>query len=467
MPEPTRAAIQDEPNSVFRTTAVPVERVLLPPTVREAAPRRRMATLFEPITGLPNRHALLGELAAHAPGKRRMAQNKGPVVIVIELGRLRQIRDIFGPDAELAAILTLTRRLKGLRVKGSTLARTGREEFTFLLPSGSAAKARLLAKRVEEKLSLPLSCEGHAVLPGGRVGISAWSDETESPADLLAGARLAADRSWGSRSAVFEDQVRTKAASWLCFEADLSLAAERGQLRLDYQPLISIEDGEVTGLEALLRWEHPELGSVPPDEIIPIAEQSGLILPIGDWVLRTACRQMAKWQEQFSQARQMKLSVNVSGRQVQQPDFASEVQDVLEATGLSPSCLCLELTETVAVDQPEALARLAELRRQGVQIHLDDFGSGYSNLGALSELPIDCLKLDRTLLKQVASDDRSLQVLNATIALARQLGLGITLEGIETPEQVASIRSLDCQTGQGFFYHRPMNSNGIEALLAA
>ena len=329
---------------------------------------------------------------------------------------------------------------------------------------------RLLALDVERALRQPITIDGHAVLPIPRIGIASRADASPDGRQLLWKARLAADSpsEFGARRATqFRDSLLVETIDRMQLEAELSLAIENGELRLEYQPIISIETSEITGFEALLRWDHPLHGTILPDEVIPMAEETGLIGPIGDWVLTEATRQMATWQQRFPGSEGMTMNVNLSCHQLEQPDLVHRVLQALRSTGLEPATLRLELTEEMVVTNEAAIERLEELQRHGIEIQLDDFGSGYSSLEHLSRLPIDSLKLDRAFVERCETDARSATVLHAIVELARELDLSVTAEGIETLEQAERIRALACETGQGFFFHRPLNEEAAEQLLVA
>jgi EAL domain-containing protein (putative c-di-GMP-specific phosphodiesterase class I) len=251
-------------------------------------------------------------------------------------------------------------------------------------------------------------------------------------------------------------------------ESDLRRAVDRGELRLHYQPLVDLVTGAVLGMEALLRWQHPVRGLVPPLSFIPLAEETGLILPIGRWVLQTACEQVRDWQRRFPSVSSLVLSVNLSARQFAQADLVGEVASVLDHTGLDPAALELEITESVVMDESEAsVERLRALRALGVKLVLDDFGTGYSSLSYLRRLPLDTIKIDRSFVNGLGEDAANLPIVQAVISLAHGLGIGVVAEGIETAEQLRWLRQLVCDRGQGYFFARPLPRAEMEALLAS
>jgi len=271
-----------------------------------------------------------------------------------------------------------------------------------------------------------------------------------------------------SRFEVFDTAMHERAMHILEMESDLRTALEQGQIRLAYLPVVSLETRRITGFEALARWEHPARGLIPPTEFVPVAEETGVILPMGQWILREACRQMAKWMERFPHMRDLSISVNLSARQLQQADLVEEVRRILESTGVRPGQLKLEVTETVLMDDPAfstaVVERLGEL---GVQVQIDDFGTGYSSLSYLSRLKIDTLKIDRSFIGSLGMPGERAVIVEAIIRLARELGITVIAEGVETVEQLESLRGLECKHGQGFLFSMPVTADAAGELLAA
>jgi diguanylate cyclase (GGDEF)-like protein len=449
--------------AVFRTT----DRTPTEGAVKASSPR---GVLHDPITGLANKHFLLASLrlAAQKAALQEDSPTR-PTVIVLKVDRIAHVAACFGARAQKRVLEAVARRLESLTPPTGKLARTGDEEFCFLIEASHPSKAAFFATQVETQLQRPIDLDGNMVLPTARIGIATWHSNGQEILEILHNARLAAASTEpGARAGVllFNAAQRDEAIDRMQLEAELSVAVERGELRLDYQPMMSIETGTLTGLEALVRWEHPLHGTILPDEFIPLAEETGLINPIGDWVLTEACRQMALWQARFN-AETLKINVNLSARQLEQPDLVQRVLRAQKSTGLRAGTLRLELTETTVISNEQGIERLQELRENGIEIQLDDFGSGYSSLGYLGRLPIDSLKLDRSFVEQSESDERSAMILDAVVTLARELDLAVTAEGIETHQQAERIRSLACETGQGYFFHRPLAGTAVESLLVA
>ena len=270
------------------------------------------------------------------------------------------------------------------------------------------------------------------------------------------------------RVVVFDPEMHAQTLERVTMEHDLRRALERSELLLHYQPLVDLETGAVLGMEALLRWDRPLRGIVPPLSFIPLAEETGLILPIGRWVLETACHQLRDWQRRFPAARDLQVSVNLSARQFAEADLIANVAAILDHAGLEPEFLELEITESVVMDQSEAsVERLRGLRALGVRLVLDDFGTGYSSLAYLRRLPLDTIKVDRSFVSGLGEDPADLPIVQAVISLAHGLRIDVVAEGIETATQLASLRALACDRGQGYWFSRPLPPHAIEALLAA
>jgi len=265
---------------------------------------------------------------------------------------------------------------------------------------------------------------------------------------------------------VFDRTMHLRAVELLHLETDLRRAIERQELQLYYQPIVSLTTGKIHGFEALIRWQHPERGLISPAEFIPVAEETGLIVPIGLWVLREACQQTQKWQKQFSDNFPLTISVNLSGKQFSQPDLIEQIEQILQATSLDARSLKLEITESVMMENAESAAKmLLKLKALGVQLHIDDFGTGYSSLSYLHRFPIDQLKIDCSFVKRMGVDDESAEIVRAIVTLAHNLGMHVTAEGVETAEQLMHLRTLECEYGQGYFFFKPLTEKVVEKLI--
>ena len=429
-------------------------------------------TLHDALTGLPNRTLFLDRLGV-ALARTHGRSDRGEAcsaVLFLDLDRFKEVNDTLGIPAGDQLLVAMAHRLESIVQPGDTVARLGGDEFAILVEISSPQDAETLARRIHKELSVHFNLDGHEVLATASIGISIVSADNRSPEDVLRDADIASHQAQvGGRAGfrIFDQQMHTQAAARLKFESDLSQAVQRKELRLHYQPMISFSRDRIVGFEALLRWAHPERGLIPPDELISIAEDTGLIVPIGTWVLEEACGQMARWQSRYAATRDMSMSINFSGHQVMQDDLVRVVLRALEKTRLNPFCLRLELTESVIMDRAESVvAKLRELRSLGVRVHVDDFGTGYSSLSCLQQLPVDALKIDRSFVSQLGVRWESSELVSAIVKLVQNLGLSVAAEGVETEEQVSGLKALDCDYGQGFYYYRPLQVPAVEALFS-
>jgi diguanylate cyclase (GGDEF)-like protein len=437
---------------------------------------RAHAALHDTLTGLPNRTMLLNRLAEQMEGAtreegRRRATQSRVALILLDLDRFKVVNESLGHAAGDQLLTEAGRRLLAAARSTDTVARLGSDEFGILLgPVRSVREAERVASRIEASLAGAFNLDGNEVSVGASMGIAIGSAALPHPLDLLKQAEIALHRAKADpvRNVIlFDPQMHVQTLDRVTLEHDLRRAIERSELGLHYQPLVDLRDGSVLGMEALLRWEHPTRGLISPLSIIPLAEETGLILPIGRWVLETACHQLRDWQRRFPAATGMAVSVNLSARQFAESSLISSVASVLDHAGLEPGCLELEITESVVMDQSEAsIERLRGLRALGVKLVLDDFGTGYSSLSYLRRLPLDTIKVDRSFVSGLGgADPADGPIVQAVIALAHGLGIDVVAEGIETAAQLGSLRALDCDRGQGYWFARPLPDLALEALL--
>ena len=459
--------------------------------------QRAHAALHDLLTGLPNRTLLLNRLTelveassdgaaddAFPAGERtrdeRAADGSAAArggggrigMILLDIDRFKVVNESLGHAAGDALLVEVARRLARAARRSDTVARLGSDEFGILLvPLRSTREAERVAARIERIFAKPFDLDGREVAVGASLGLAVGRTRGTQAADVLKQAEIALHRAKADpvRSVVtFDPEMSAETMDRAILEHDLRRAIERAELRLYYQPLVDLRSGAIVGLEALLRWQHPERGIVPPLSFIPLAEETGLILPIGRWVLRTACDQVRGWQRRHPSAGPLFVSVNLSAREFARADLVQDVAAILDATGLDPATLELEITESVVMDQSEAsVERLRGLRALGVRLVLDDFGTGYSSLSYLRRLPLDTIKIDQSFVAGLGSDDANLPIVQAIIGLAHGLGIDVVAEGIETAEQLAWLRQLGCDRGQGYLYARPLPAAELEALLAA
>jgi diguanylate cyclase (GGDEF)-like protein/PAS domain S-box-containing protein len=421
--------------------------------------------LHDPLTGLANR-VLFADRLEHA-----LARGRRPgvtvAILVIDLDGFKDINDSLGHDAGDDLLTIAGMRLQGHARPGDTVARLGGDEFGVLLEEIAAAEAVHSAEALLEGLATPIVLRDRDLTPTASIGIAiAAGEDAETLLRNADTAMYAAKRQGKSRYALFEPAMHATVVERLDLAADLSRAVEKRQLHLCYEPQITLASGRICCLEALVRWRHPARGEVSPGEFIPLAEETGMILPIGSWVLREACRQVKAWQERWPTPAPLTIAVNLSARQLQHHGIVDEVSAALADAGLDPQSLVLEITETAIMEQLDAaIMILTALRRLGVRLALDDFGTGYSSLSYLQRLPVDILKIDRSFVAGVARSIEDSALARGILTLANTLGLETVAEGIETAEQLAALRELGCQLGQGYFFARPLGPAAVDALL--
>jgi diguanylate cyclase (GGDEF)-like protein len=402
------------------------------------------------LTGLPNR-TLLRQVLDDVLG----ADERQVALLLLGIDRFKLINDGLGHEAADAILKEVAERLAaGLRA-GDTLARFGGDEFVLLLPGTTEAGAVEVAQRMHDSLSEPFTGPGAEVVLRASVGVSVVWAGSEGSDQLLrqAVAAMRHAKSAGQSTCMYDETLQVRATYQLDVERDLRRALEVGELVVHYQPLVGIGDGRVVGAEALLRWQHPERGLVPPLEFIPVAEQSGQILEVGSFVLERACTDAAGW---AAAGHPLRVSVNVAVAQLQDGEFAGEVADVLARTGLPSHLLCLEITESSLMRSDQRRAEgLAALRRLGVHLAIDDFGTGYSSLAYLHSLPVDELKIDRSFVNRLGSDSRDRHLVQAIIGMASSLGLTVVAEGVETEDQLRYLGERGCDLAQGYLFSVP------------
>jgi diguanylate cyclase (GGDEF)-like protein/PAS domain S-box-containing protein len=415
----------------------------------------------DPVTGLPNR-ALFVERVRHAIARGRR-EGRGLGVLFIDLDDFKIINDSLGHAAGDEVLVQVAQRL-ALSIRASdTAARFGGDEFAVLLEDiEGVQEAADAAERIIEAVGAPLRAGHNEIVLRCSLGITIAGDGSSADADELIrdadAAMYIAKRDGKGGYRLFEPEMHEGVLQRLELRTDLQRALVSDQLELYYQPVIRLGDGTVSGVEALLRWNHPERGLVPPDQFIPLAEETGLIIPIGRWVLREGCRRGKELLGALPTDRPASISINLSLKQLQHSDVVADVRDALEESGLPPEALTLEITESVLMaDTDLAVQRLAELKQLGIKLALDDFGTGYSSLSYLSKFPVDVLKMDRSFLRDGASPQQT-DLATAVVALGSTLSLEVVAEGIELPEQWTTLRALGCDLGQGFYFARPMNA---------
>ncbi|UTH74905.1 EAL domain-containing protein [Chromobacterium sp. IIBBL 290-4] len=424
---------------------------------KEAEERLQFLANHDPLTRLPNRSSLTNHLDAAL--LRMAAQNGQLAVMFIDLDRFKLINDSFGHQAGDQLLCEIALRLSRVVGGKGLLARLGGDEFTLLM-SGYESHKQLadMAGAVLSELAKPLSLEEHEVFITGSIGISVFPHDGEDARTLLKNADVAmyrAKEAGKNTYQFFDIGMNTQTFERLLLETGLRMALERNEFELHYQPQVNANSRELEGAEALLRWRHPQLGLVPPVRFISLAEETGLIKPVGDWVLREACRQLAAWDE--AGVRVPRLAVNLSPRQFGQASLLSKVEDALSAAGLPAERLELEITESMLMQNPdEAVQLLTELKALGVWLSIDDFGTGYSSLSYLKRFPLDTLKIDRSFVDGLPEDGDNAAIAEAILAMAKKLQFHVVAEGVESEEQASFLQAKGCHTLQGYQFSRPL-----------
>ncbi|MDR7087108.1 diguanylate cyclase (GGDEF)-like protein/PAS domain S-box-containing protein [Aeromicrobium panaciterrae] len=421
--------------------------------------------LHDSLTGLPNRALLVDRLTQAIAGLPRRG---GPLcVIFVDVDRFKVINDSLGHEAGDEVLVELAKRFSSVLRPGDTVARFGGDEFVVLSEElADDGEALTIAERLQNETNRPISVQDSEVMVTVSVGIAVSRSFTNHPSALLRDADAAmyrAKRGGRDRSVVFADEMRDEAIDRHDTEQQLRRAVSDDQLVLHYQPIVELATGRVTGVEALVRWQHPTRGLVPPGEFIPIAEEIGLIVQIDDWVLEHACQQLTAWQATNPE---LTMSINLSGLQFARPDLVSLVAGVLESTGANPERVALEMTEGVLMrDAEDAVTVLRDLRRLGVRLDIDDFGTGYSSLSYLRRFPVDTLKVDSSFVSGLGGNAEDRAIVQSVVALAQSLGITTIAEGVETTKQLQVLRDLGCKSAQGFLFSRPLPPQELTQLV--
>lgn len=421
------------------------------------------------LTGLPNRKLLMERLS-RSLDRKKICETYSFAALFIDLDRFKVINDTLGHQAGDELLLKITQKLKYAVRPSDMVARLGGDEFVVVLENvRDKNQVSLIAERILNELQKPLRIAGQEIYSSASIGIVLSSADYEHPDELVRDADLAMYRAkvkGKARFEIFDPLMHSGALSLLQMEIDLRRAIEYNEFILHYQPIISLNSEIITGFEALLRWNHPQRGLIPPNDFIPIAEETGLILPIGNWVLREACRQMKEWQKSFPAAESLIISVNLSARQLEQKNFIEQLNEILVETGLNPNSLKLEITESVIMNNAEHTSETVnQLREMGVRVSIDDFGTGYSSLSYLHRFPIETLKVDRSFINRIGSERENTEIIRTIISLADKLGIEVIAEGVETAEQLDFLRQVNCSYCQGYYYSRPVNSSAATEMV--
>lgn len=433
------------------------------------------------LTGLSNRAAFLKRLGRAIRQSQGSANDRSDrpstsqtqfAVLFLDLDRFKVVNDNLGHRAGDQLLVKATRRIKACLRRQDKLARVGGDEFAILLQRLETVQvATSLADRLQATIAEPFILGGQEIFSSVSIGIAfSQAEHDYQPEELLRDAHTAMYRAKSlgkARYEVFATGMRLQVVKQLQLETDLRRALERQEFHLHYQPIVSLKTGRIAGFEALVRWQHPQQGLIPPIEFIPIAEETGLIVPLGQWILQEACRQLCIWQAQFPKDPPLMVSVNLSGHQFAQPDLVERIEQILQTTGLDGRSVKLEITETVAMqDVDSTIGMLLRLRSLNLRLSIDDFGTGYSSLSYLHRFPIDTLKVDRSFVSRMGDTSEDATIVQTITMLGHTLGMDVIAEGVETTAQRAKLQDLQCEYGQGYLFSKPLDSEAATVLLA-
>ncbi len=429
--------------------------------------------LHDGLTGLPNR-TLLMERIEFAMQHAKRHPDYLYALLFIDLDRFKIINDSLGHLMGDRLLIAVSNLLQTCLRDSDIVARLGGDEFVILLDGIQELQdATRIGDRIQTELATPFNFDGQTIFTSASIGIVVSSPDYQQSSDLLRDADIAMYRAKEKGKARYEvfDRVMYEATlKSIELEHNLRLALERNEFVLHYQPIILLENSELVGFEALIRWQHPERGVISPAEFIPIAEDTGLIVAIGEWLLGEACQQMRFWQEKFASILQidsLKMSVNLANQQLQEPEFIEKLDRILQTTGLDGNCLRLEITESVLVEPGGTTNNVfQQIRDRNIKLSIDDFGTGYSSLSYLSRFPIDNLKIDRSFVERMNSDAEDFEIVRTIISLAKTLGMDAISEGVETTQQLDRLKILGCEFGQGYLFAKPLDVPAVELMLA-
>ncbi|WHZ05429.1 GGDEF domain-containing protein [Neobacillus sp. YX16] len=417
------------------------------------------------LTGLPNRK-LFQEKVNIAINLFKKTHGKMIGVLYFDLNQFKLINDTLGHTIGDSLLIGVAQRLKACIREKDIVSRQGADEFSLLIDFVSKQEVTIVANRIHNILAKSFCIEGHEIFVTPSIGISLYPIDGKSGNELLRKADVARNQAKkvGSTTYQFyEAKWDERTNERLLIENELRKALDKQEFQLQYQPIIDLATSKITGVEALIRWYHPKLGIIPPDRFIPIAEETGLIVSIGEWVLRTACYKMKYWQE--SGYLLSTISVNISIRQFYQPNFISEMEQILKETGITPRCLTIEITESMTMDVEKATTILTSLKGLGVNISIDDFGTGYSSLSYLKKFPIDYLKIDRSFIKDIDKSKDDENIATTILLMGQNLGLNVIAEGVETSEQLGILRHHNCNEAQGYLFSKPISDEELQVLV--
>ncbi|ACK64902.1 response regulator receiver modulated diguanylate cyclase/phosphodiesterase [Rippkaea orientalis PCC 8801] len=422
--------------------------------------------LHDPLTGLPNRSLFL-ERVGRSLQRAQEEKDYSFAVLSLDLDRFKVVNESDGHRVGDRLLVAISRTLETLVGSTDTVARLGGDEFAILLEKiADVNEAIRTTQTIKKQFVSPFQLTEREIFTSPSIGLTFSSPKYKHPEEILRDADIAmarAKQKGRGRYEVFDEEMHTQALKLLNLETDLRRAIENQEFLVYYQPIMALEKTKIVGFEALIRWQHPKKGFISPGEFIPIAEETGLIIPIGQIVLKEACQQLKTWQEKLPKAKNLTISVNLSSQQLKEPEILQHIDHSLNVTGLQPESLKLEITESLLMENADvATTLLRQLKERKIQISLDDFGTGYSSLSYLHRFPVDTLKIDRSFVNCIGKPEENLTIIQSIMALAHNLDMDVVAEGIETEKQLTFLKFLECEFGQGYFFSKPLPSHEVE-----
>ena len=436
--------------------------------LRESKEQFRHAAYHDDLTDLPNRNLFMETLKISLEKSKQDSKFKF-AVLFLDINRFKTINDSLGHSMGDYLIQNVAKRLNSSVQEDDLVARFGGDEFAFILNGISGAEeASDFAKHIGEKISTPFTIGGRQIFTSFSIGIALGNNDYQVAEEILRDADIAMyhGKEKNIDWVIFNPKMHTRTLSLLQLETDLRSAIGRNELCMYYQPIIDLNTMQIGGFESLVRWNHPIRGLVPPNEFIPVSEETGLIIPMTLWILRTSCRQLVEWQLKYPEYSNLMVSVNLSGKHFAQRDLVQQIEDILIETQINPACLKLELTESAVMENAESvISMLEQIRKLGIHLSIDDFGTGYSSLSYLHRFPINTLKIDRSFVGAMEEGNENGEIVRTVVSLARTLNLDVIAEGIETTFQLDQLRFLGCEYGQGYLFSRPVPADEAGKIL--